>query len=129
MASPAAPPRPVKLLLDVHHSPLAARRLRDHGHDVLAAAKDPVPAALDDEELLRTASRDERTVVTENARDFDRIVRRWARLGEHHGGVIFTSPRRCHRGSNGYPENLITALGLVMDSAPQSTLDWVHWLE
>jgi hypothetical protein len=41
----------VRLLLDTHHSRLAAERLRADGHDVIAAADDPVLAALPDDEL------------------------------------------------------------------------------
>jgi hypothetical protein len=94
MASPPGPPRWVKLLLDVHHSRVAAERLRANGYDVQAAFDHPELAVLADEELLRRASADERAVVTENAKDFDRIVRSWVATGEHHAGVIFTSPRR-----------------------------------
>jgi hypothetical protein len=118
----------VKLLLDVHHSPHAARRLSDRGHDVLAAADDAALAALDDEQLLRAAARDGRAIVTENARDFDRIIRAWNALGEQHGGVIFTSPRRFHRGGKAYPENLVRALASLLDDPPRSTRDWVWWL-
>ena len=68
-------------------------------------------------------------VVTENAKDFDRIVRSWVPTGEHHAGVIFPSPRRFHRGSNGYPENLIVALTRFLATPPVAEHDWVHWLE
>ena len=118
----------MKALLDVHHSRLAAGRLRDRGHDVLAAADDPLLARLDDEELLRVATRDGRVVVTENVRDVDRIVRMWAATGQHHAGVVFTSPRRYHRGSRSYPDNLVSALAALCDGSPQPTVDWVHWL-
>lgn len=128
MAPPARTHGSVKLLLDVHHSPPAARRLRDKGHDVVAAAENPNLAALDDEELLRASTREGRALVTENARDFDRIARAWAAVGEHHSGVVFTSPRRYHRGSKGYPANLVRALTSLLDSPPPDTLDWVHWL-
>jgi len=128
VAPAARPPHPVKLLLDVHHSHLAAQRLRDLGHDVLAASDDARLAGLEDDELLRAATGDGRVVVTENARDFDRIVRTWAARGEHHAGVVFTSPRRFHRGSNAYPDNLVTALTALLDQPPESTLDWIHWL-
>lgn len=118
----------MKLLLDTHHSRHAARRLREHGHDVDAAADDAVLAAADDEALLREATARGRAVVTENAKDFDRIVRTWASNGEHHAGVIFTSPRRFHRGSSRYPEDLVTALdGLLTQDAPDLA-DRVHWL-
>lgn len=129
MAPPARSPRAVRLLLDVHHSPQAARWLRDDGHDVLAAADDPALAGLDDEELLRSAARDGRSVVTENVRDFDRIVRAWSATGEHHEGVIFTSPRRYHRGAKAYPANLVRALAALLEESPASTRDWVHWLD
>lgn len=118
----------MRLLLDVHHSPQAARRLRDQGHDVVAAAEDPVLAALDDEELLRAATRNGRAVVSENARDFDRIVRDWSSRGEHHAGVVFTSPRRFHRGSKAYPANLARALAKLLGEQDPQGEDWVHWL-
>ena len=129
MASTAGPPRRVKLILDVHHSRVAAERLRADGYDAQAAADFPELAPLPDEELLRQASADGRAVVTENAKDFDRIVRAWVATGEHHAGVIFTSPRRFHRGSAGYPENLIVALTRFLATPPVAELDWVHWLE
>jgi hypothetical protein len=129
MASPPGPPRWVKLLLDVHHSRVAAERLRASGYDVEAAFDHPELAVLADEELLRRASADGRAVVTENAKDFDRIVRSWAATGEHHTGVVFTSPRRFHRGSNGYPENLIVALTRFLATPLDAQHDWVHWLE
>ena len=128
MATPAGSAGALKLLLDVHHSPVAAERLRSGGHDVTAAAEDSVLCTLVDEELLRAAARHSRAVVTENARDFDRIVRVWAAAGEHHAGVVFTSPRRFHRGSTAYPANLVAALEKLLREAPKDELDWVYWL-
>ena len=118
----------MRILLDVHHSRLAALRLRDGGHDVTAAADDPSLASLDDEALLLAASREELLLVTENARDFDRIVRDWSARGEHHAGVVFTSPRRFHRGSRAYPDNLVAALESLLAAPSDSTSDRVHWL-
>lgn len=118
----------MRVLLDTHHSRLAAQRLRAEGHDVVAAADDPVLACLSDEELLRAAYRGGQTVVTENARDFDRIVRSWAALGEHHSGVVFTSPRRYHRGKRSYPANLVGALRHLLAEPPRALEDWVYWL-
>lgn len=128
MATPARAAGEVKLLLDVHHSPSVAERLQAGGHDVLAAAADASLATLADEELLRAATRDGRTIVTENARDFDRIVRSWGAAGEHHAGVVFTSPRRFHRGSEAYPANLVAALEKLLIGPPKQVGDWVHWL-
>lgn len=128
MATPARVTGEVKLLLDVHHSPLVAERLQAGGHDVVAAATDTSLARLVDEELLRAAARDGRAIVTENARDFDRVVRAWAATGEHHAGVVFTSPRRFHRGSGAYPANLVTALEKLLSDPPKDEGHWVHWL-
>lgn len=128
MASPARPPRRLKLLLDIHHSPAIAHTLGRDGHDVLAAATDPALAGLDDDELLQVATRQGRAIVTENARDFDRIVRAWAARGEHHTGVVFTSPRRYHRGSAAYPANLVSALRTFLADPPREQRDWVRWL-
>jgi len=105
-----------------------ADRLRDLDHDVEAAADDALLRALPDDELLRHAAGSDRAVVTENARDFDRLIRTWAAAGEHHRGVVFTSPRRFHRGSSAYPQNLITALSAILGNPPSETTDWVHWL-
>ncbi len=127
--APATPaPRPLKLLLDVHHSPRAAERLRGAGHDVEAAGDDPVLRTLPDDDLLRAATATGRAVVTENARDFDRLVRAWAATDEHHAGVIFTSPRRFHRGSGAYPDDLVAALTELLGHPPDDRTDWIHWL-
>lgn len=119
----------MRLLLDVHHSPRAARRLREARHDVVAAAEDPALAGLEDEELLRVATRERQTLVTENARDFDRIVREWSARGEHHQGVVLTSPRRYRRAAKAYPTNMVRALAALIEDPPASTQDWVHWLD
>jgi hypothetical protein len=118
----------VRLLLDAHHSRHAAEMLRDAGHDVLAAADDPVLSVLPDDELLSWASRDERAVVTENARDFDRIAPTWAAAGHHHAGIVLTSPRRFHRGRSSYPVDLVRALTALVDDPPTEQRDWIHWL-
>ena len=128
MAPSARSSRRLKLLLDTHHSPLAAERLTSEGHDVVAAGAVPALARLEDEELLRAAVNDARAVVTENAKDFDRIVRAWAARAEHHAGVVFTSPRRYHRGSAAYPGNLIAALQDLLAEPPAEKTDWVRWL-
>jgi len=118
----------VRLLLDVHHSPLVAEELQAAGHDVLAAADDPTLVTVTDEVLLRVATHTDRAVVTDNASDFSRIIRRWATSGEHHAGVIFHLPRRYHRGSAAYPANLIDALTSLLADPPADTTDLVHWL-
>lgn len=118
----------MKLLLDVHHSPRAAEQMRQNGYDVLAAAEDARLSGLADEDLLRAATADDRALVTENAKDLDRIVRIWASTGERHNGVIFTSPRRFHRARSSYPRDLVLALQSFLAEPPPEQQDWVHWL-
>jgi hypothetical protein len=118
----------MKLLLDAHHSPRAAEQLRLNGYDVQAAAEDPRLCTLADEDLLRAATADGRAVVSENVREFDRIVRNWASTGERHGGVIFTSPRRFQRSRSSYPGDLVSALQSLLANSPPEQPDWVHWL-
>jgi len=118
----------MRLMLDIHHSPKAAERLRQAGHDVLAAAEDPRLTMLADDDLLRVATGDRRALVTENAKDFDRIVRTWASTGEHHAGVVFTSPRRFNRAQSSYPADLVAALGRLLSEPPPDERNWVHWL-
>jgi hypothetical protein len=102
--------------------------LSAEGHDVIAAATEPALARLEDEELLAIATREGRALVTENAKDFDRIVRTLSAQGQHHAGVIFTSPRRYHRGSAAYPGNLIAALKTLLAEPPPDQTDWIYWL-
>ena len=118
----------MKLLLDVPHSHLAAERLRLRGHDVLAASDDGILAVMTDEDLLRFAAAEQRSLVTENVKDFDRIARMWSTTGEHHLGIVFTSPRRFHRGRLSYPEDLVVALDQLLANPPREVHDWVHWL-
>ena len=47
---------------------------------------------------------------------------------EHHSGIVFTSPRRYHRGSSSYPANLVAALATLMAEPPIGDIDWVYWL-
>lgn len=118
----------MKLLLDVHHSRRAAEELRAAGHDVIAASDDPALALLPDDDLLRAAAGAGRALVTENARDFDRMARAWAVTGEHHAGIVLTSPRRFHRGASSYPANLIAELRHFLEHPPASGKDLVVWL-
>jgi len=99
----------LKLLLDVHHSPVAGERRRPAGHDVVVAADNTRLAVMADDDLLRWARDAGRALVTENARDFDRIARAWGAAGESHRGIVLTSPRRFHRGRASYPRDLIAS--------------------
>ena len=84
----------MRLLLDAHFSPRrVGRPLAEAGHDVLAIAEVPAYAALADEQVLELAAAEARVLVTRNAKDFDRIARRWASRELRHAGVLLVWTR------------------------------------
>ncbi len=74
------------------------------------------------------AASDVRAIVTENAKDFDRIARAWSLSGEHHAGVVFTSPHRYRRATKAYPANLVAGLASLLSDPPADQVDMIHWL-
>ena len=102
-----SPRRRVGLLLDEMFPPVVAAELRERGHDVIAVAADPELRALTDVELCTLARRDGRRIVTENVKDFRRLL-----LADAEGSgpaVLFTSSRTFPR-SRRAPGLLIAAL-------------------
>lgn len=83
----------VKLLLDEMHAPVVARTLRERGHDVIAVADEPDRRAATDDELFVFAAGDGRRIVTENVKDFRRILFRAEESGQRTAGVLLTSSR------------------------------------
>lgn len=98
-----------RLLLDEMHAPLVARVLRERGHDVLAVADDPELRAMSDADLYRWAAEHGRRLVTENVKDFRRILAHAEESGPECGGLLFTSSRAFPR-SRRNPGPLIDAL-------------------
>ena len=118
----------MKLLLDVHHSPVVAEALREADHDVVAAADDPLLRSLPDDELLVQATTEGRAVVTENVRDVDALARRWDRDGDH-AGIVLTPPTRLPRAMASYPGTLIAALAAFLDDPPVDGTGWTWYLD
>jgi hypothetical protein len=84
----------VRVLLDEHFSPRrVGGRLTAAGHDVLAIADVPAYAGLPDDQVLELAAAERRVLVTRNAKDFDRITRRWASREQRHAGVLLVWTR------------------------------------
>lgn len=121
--------RSLRLLLDEHHDPEVARRLRDLGYDVIAVAERDDLRGRPDPEIFAVATTEGRAVVTENVRDFMALVRRAAERDERHPGVIFTAPSRYPRIPSAR-DALVSALTSLLDGyAPADALrDTVVWL-
>lgn len=119
----------MRLLLDEHHDPEAARQLSARGHDVSALAARAHGRNLSDPEVLDLATTEERAVVTENARDFAVEHRRRLAAGVTHLGIIVTSPKRYPRGGRSMGR-LVIALDhfLRAHSAADALRDQLIWL-
>src|SRR5215475_11767701 len=90
---PADTPNAVQLLLDEMHSATISEALRERGHDVIAIVELPELRALTDEEVFAWAAEQDRRTVTENAKDFRRILLRAEEAGQPTAGLLLTSSR------------------------------------
>ncbi|MCP2327524.1 putative nuclease of putative toxin-antitoxin system [Hamadaea flava] len=112
------------VLLDEMYPPALAKRLRDKGHDVLAALDVEVGlASRSDDDVLAWAARNNRCVVTENVSDFARL----AAQGAAHAGIVFVSAQRFPRTSNGLVR-LGDALEALLAEKHLPGPDGVIWL-
>ena len=82
---------PLLLLL---HADLSShtlvQRLKERGHDVVAAGLVDELKQLDDPVLFAVAQEQRRIVVTRNVHDFPDILRGWAEAGRSHHGCMLS---------------------------------------
>lgn len=101
-------PRPrAALLLDEMFSPTIAAELRRRGHDVIAVAADPQLRSMTDSELYAWLTGERRRIVTENVKDFRRLLMQDTDLTGP--GLLFTSSRTFPR-SRRAPGSLVASL-------------------
>lgn len=119
----------MRLLLDEHHDPWVAERLRHLGHDVVAVTERDDLRGRPDEEVFAVAADERRAIVTENARDYIPLAKAWAASDIHHSGVIVTRPGRHPRG-HAFRQRLADALAALLgDNVSDDALDdVVIWL-
>jgi hypothetical protein len=118
----------VALLLDEMHAPVVAQALRDLGHDVMSVAENPDLRALTDDELFAWAADRDRRIVTDNVKDYRRLLLRSEESGRLTAGLLLTSSRTFPR-SRRNPGPLIEALASWLchpDVAQQPTEDWLR---
>lgn len=118
----------MRLALDNHYSPTIAVRLRETGHDVVAAVERGWERE-NDERILAISAEEARALMTNDIADFTAISRRWAADGRTHAGLIFTSDASMPRGraTIGRFVDALDAL-LRLHPAEDAFKDRVHWL-
>ena len=119
----------MRLVLDEHFSPEIARQLRGRGHDVVVARELLIGPDWSDAELLRRATDDGRSVVTENAGDFVELHRAAVISGRRHAGIILTSAKRYPRRRRAIGR-LVSALEAFLVAHPdeEKLVNQIHWL-
>jgi len=109
------------------HAPVVAETLRDRGHGVSAVADSPGLRAMTDEELFVYAAAQGRRIVTENIKDFRRLLLRAGESGMSTAGLLFTSSRTFPR-TRRNPGPLIDALDAWLaapGAADRPPEDWL----
>lgn len=118
---------PPKLLLDEMHHPLIAAQLRQRGYDVIAVADTAELRALSDAELFRWAAERKRCVVTENVKDFRRLVADADEAGGPCAHVVYTTPHTFPRSRRNLGP-LLAALEKWLTAEPGFRVGYEHWL-
>jgi hypothetical protein len=118
----------VRLALDNHYSPRIASRLRDKGHDAVAAIERGWEMESDDA-LLTVGHGEHRALLTNNVADFVVVTRRWAVDGRSHSGLVFTSDASLPRGRNTIGR-YVQVLDRLLKSLPDddALVDQIRWL-
>lgn len=88
-----------RLLLDEMLSPSIAELLNKGGIDAVTVCGHEMLEGQPDERVLQAATDDDRCLVTENVRDFERIRSARAELGERVAGLLYMSAKRFPRTS------------------------------
>jgi predicted nuclease of predicted toxin-antitoxin system len=81
----------VKLYLDEDLSPVIAQMLQERGVDVVSS-RDVSLIGVSDREQLEYAAREQRALVTRNARDFRVLADQRVREQHPHAGIIVCPP-------------------------------------
>jgi hypothetical protein len=117
----------VRLLLDEMYHPGIAEQLQKRGFDVVAIAGDPDRAGIPDDDVLALATGEQRCLVTENVRDFEKLRTQWTKEGRRHAGLLYVSRVRFPR-SRQQIGRLISALDGRLAGGRVPAPGQVDWL-
>jgi hypothetical protein len=118
--------RPPALILDEMSPPAIADALRQRGHDVLAIAADPQLRAMTDEQVCSWAAEHHRRIVTENAKDYRRLVVTFERSTAP--TLLLTSNRTFPRSRRNFGR-IIAALDAWLTAAARKDRPSEDWLQ
>lgn len=102
------------------YAPAVAAELRARGHDVVSVhgLGSVLATGASDADVLAVARREERTLVTENVRDFRLLESRLLAEASHHSGLVYTSNRQFPRGDPATTGRLVRALDALLRERP-----------
>ena len=116
----------MKALLDEQLSPRIAELLRDRGHDVQAVINRRDLAGRSDRVILEIAAAEERTVITNNVKDFRPLAAERLARGESHAGLILIPSARTR--TRGAVEILANAIEQVLSEHPDGLPASERWV-
>ena len=120
----------MRLLLEEMFPAAIAEALRGDGHDVTAVQEDGVLRELSDDALFVAAQRLERTVVTENVKDYLKLDGESHSRTEPHWGLVLTTNQSFPRHRDRFIGAMIRALSAFLDEHPgNSATSTIHWLQ
>ncbi len=116
----------MKVLLDEQLSGQIAQLLRDRGLDAQAVVERADLPQAADHEVMETATREGRAVVTNNVKDFRPLAAERIADGRNHGGLILLPATRSR--SRDAAGTLADAIEAVMRAHPQGIGSGEHWI-
>jgi uncharacterized protein with PIN domain len=116
----------VKALLDEQFSPQIARILRERGFDVEAVCERSDLAEAPDGDVLDSATREQRAVVTNDVKDFRPLAAERLASAQGHAGLILVPANRDR--SRDATGALADAIETMMRSHPDGIAGAEHWI-
>jgi hypothetical protein len=118
----------VKVLLDEQLSGQIARLLRERGLDAQAVVERADLLQAVDREVMETAAREQRAVVTNNVKDFRPLAAGRIADGRDHAGLILLPATRSRSRSRNAAGRLAKAIEAVMRDHPAGVSSAEHWI-